>query len=202
MRTFTYTLLRPVTFILRAWFPLKIINRQRIPKTGPVMLYGNHRIWFDVIAFAHTTRRQIFFISKDSNFKNPLAAWILRAVGAFPVVRHTADMQAIRRAMKILRADGVLGIFPEGTRNRTQERLQKFEEGAAMFALLSGAAIVPIYLSEFKHFHRTKVFVGQPVDMTGFEGKRANKARMEELTAVMLDSLAACADECEGTASQ
>ena len=195
--TLFYAMLKPVTYTFRLWFPLKIIHRERIPRHGPVMVYANHRIWYDVVPVAHATRRQIYFISKVENFKVPFFAWLLKQLGCFPVRRDSADMPAFRKAFGVLRDNKVLGIFPEGTRNRTDTRFQDFHEGAAMFALGTGAVVVPIYLSEFRAFRRSHIMVGKPLDLSAYEGKRANKAAMEAVTQQMFDALVEIADECE-----
>ena len=70
-------------------------------------------------------------------------AWFLGLYGAFPVDRDRRDPQALRTALNILRAQQVLGMFPEGTRSTTGE-MQEFHTGAIRLAIKAAAPIIPL----------------------------------------------------------
>ena len=117
-------------------------------------------------------------MAKAELFKIPVFGWLLARLGAFPVVRGTADRKAIRRAIDLLKAGEVVGIFPEGTRTRTGDLLP-LQRGAALIALRAGVPVVPVALiGTFKPirwrvwrpvFNRIRVRIGEPLDMTGID---------------------------------
>lgn len=73
----------------------------------------------------------------------PLFKW----AGCIPVNRDGFDAAAVRSAIKILKKGGAVGIFPEGTRNRTDKSLLAFKLGAAAIAKRGNALIVPFAIS-------------------------------------------------------
>ena len=70
----------------------------------------------------------------------------MRGIGAFPVQRGQADLNAFRQAEKVLAQDLALVIFPEGTRSRSA-KLQQAYPGPALLALRNGIPILPIGIS-------------------------------------------------------
>src|SRR3954465_2850414 len=125
------------------YFRLSRIGREHIPPTGPVILASNHRSFLDPFVIAVMARRPIYFVAKQELFFHPPIAWLLGALGAFPIDRHGDDEGAMATARAILdRGDGVL-IFPEGTRTRPGA-LGRPKRGVGRLALESGAPVVPI----------------------------------------------------------
>jgi glycerol-3-phosphate dehydrogenase (NAD(P)+) len=125
------------------YFRLSRIGREHIPAEGPVILASNHRSFLDPFVIAVMARRPIYFVAKKELFVNRPIAWLLGALGAFPIDRHGGDEGAMATAKTILeRGDGVL-IFPEGTRIRPGA-LGRPKRGVGRLALESGAPVVPI----------------------------------------------------------
>jgi glycerol-3-phosphate dehydrogenase (NAD(P)+) len=125
------------------YFRLSRIGREHIPAEGPVILASNHRSFLDPFVIAVMARRPIYFVAKKELFVNRPIAWLLGALGAFPIDRHGGDQAAMATARAILeRGDGVL-IFPEGTRIRPGA-LGRAKRGVGRLALETGAPVVPI----------------------------------------------------------
>jgi len=125
------------------YFRLSRIGREHIPAHGPVILASNHRSFLDPFVIAVMGRRPIYFLAKKELFANRPIAWLLGALGAFPIDRHGGDQAAMATARAILeRGDGVL-IFPEGTRIRPGA-LGRPKRGVGRLALETGAPVVPI----------------------------------------------------------
>jgi glycerol-3-phosphate dehydrogenase (NAD(P)+) len=125
------------------YFRLSRIGREHIPAEGPVILAANHRSFLDPFVIAVIARRPIYFVAKKELFVNRPIAWLLGALGAFPIDRHGGDQGAMATARTILeRGEGVL-IFPEGTRIRPGA-LGRPKRGVGRLALESGAPVVPI----------------------------------------------------------
>ena len=92
----------------------------------------------------------------------PILGWILKHGGIFGVKRGESDVGAIKTAMKYLKAEEKLLIFPEGTRHQDGE-FGAAKTGAAMLAVRTGVPIIPVYLPpEKKWFRRTPVVFGEP----------------------------------------
>ena len=117
------------------------------PGTG-FILAGNHRSYLDPVFLIPLLRpRHIRFIGKEEFFTlHPLVSRLAAWVGVFPVRRNTADMTAIKRAVRMLKRGEVLGIFPEGTRIRLEGQEATYHEGIALFASLAKAPVVPVRL--------------------------------------------------------
>lgn len=122
----------------------------RVPAEGAVILVGNHISWLDPIFLAcwltPQTGRAINWMGKAEAMRWPLVGSFLRVNGVFGVRRGAADLEAFRLAEAVLREGNVLGIYPEGTRAR-DAKIGTFRDGAALLALRSGAAVVPVAVS-------------------------------------------------------
>ncbi len=143
-----------VSFLFKPFFNLyyrpKIINKGVIPKTGPVIIAGNHLHALDQCLPSSCTNRAIHYLAKKEYFDSKWA-WFFKGVGCISVNRQEGDKAAIERALDILKKGGVIGIFPEGTRNTTEDFLLPFKLGAVLMAQKTGATIVPFGITgEYK----------------------------------------------------
>jgi len=134
---------RIFTSVLGAWFRPKVVGKEHVPATGPVILAPVHRSFADFGFAAFCTDRKLFFMTKDELWKNKALGRLLLSVGAFPVHRESADREALQRAEEVLRRDQALVLFPEGTR-RAGVVVENLMEGATFLAARTGAPIVPI----------------------------------------------------------
>jgi 1-acyl-sn-glycerol-3-phosphate acyltransferase len=129
--------------LIRLWFRPRVTGAEHVPLEGPVILAPVHRSFADFSFAAFVTQRKIFFMAKDSLWKNRFLGWLLLTLGAFPVHRESADREAVRHAEAVLRKGEPLVLFPEGTRQEGPE-VGELLEGAVFLAARTGAAIVPI----------------------------------------------------------
>jgi 1-acyl-sn-glycerol-3-phosphate acyltransferase len=121
---------------------------------------------------------------------------VLRAVGAFPVNRGTADIGAIKKSLSVLKAGDIFAIFPEGTRNKKLDgTIQKFNNGVGYIAMVSGAPVIPVLFADtagFRLFRPVKVVVGPPVDLSSLKTDgRMKSETTEQATAAVLEALSA-----------
>jgi 1-acyl-sn-glycerol-3-phosphate acyltransferase len=131
------------TSVLWTWFRPKVVGREHVPATGPVILAPVHRSFADFGFAAFCTHRKLFFMTKDEMWNNKYLGKLLLTVGAFPVHRESADREALQRAEEVLRRGEALVLFPEGTR-RVGPVIEDLMEGATFLSARTGAPIVPI----------------------------------------------------------
>ncbi len=189
-----------VAFFLRIVLRLQIEGWDQIPQQGPFILATNHLHWLDAplvgVIFPHRVR--VFAGEKWA--KHRLWGPLLRSLGAIFVRRGEVDRQALRQAIDVLRAGGVLGMAPEGTRSKTGA-LQQGRTGAAYLAFRAGVPIVPLVATgqekvvpTAKRLRRTPVrmAIGAPFYPPQLEGK-ASGADVEAFTEEIMYRLAAMA---------
>ncbi len=155
--------------IYRRFTRLEVEGAEKLPAEGPVILAANHLSNYDVFPLQFVLPRPIFFMGKEELFRNPLMDWLIRQLGGFPVYRGEHDEWAMRHAQSVLEQGQVLGMFPEGSRNKGNG-LRPAKIGVARLALESKAPILPSALHGpqfmFRRFpRRTTVTVrfGDPI---------------------------------------
>jgi 1-acyl-sn-glycerol-3-phosphate acyltransferase len=143
-RPVPYRIMRRIfTGVMWLLFRPKVVGRQNLPASGPVILAPVHRSFADFGFAAFCTKRKLFFMTKDSMWEKKWLGQLLLYVGAFPVHRESADREALQRAEEVLKRGEVLVLFPEGTR-RAGPVIEDLMEGAAFLSARTGAPIVPI----------------------------------------------------------
>ncbi len=144
---------------------MRRLHRERIPPVGPVILASNHRSFLDPFLIACLVRRPVYFVAKRELFRIRPIAWILGALGAFPIVRGQGDGKAMATALAILERGDVVVIFPEGTRVRPGP-LGAPRRGVGRLALQSGAPVVPIAVIGTEDVRRGVIFRPRPVTLS------------------------------------
>ena len=139
--------------VLRSWFRVRVSGAQEIPSDGPVILAPNHKNVLDPCFIGIATRRRVRFMAKAELFRGPLA-WPLVRLGAFPVRRGESDAEAVATAATILRAGGIVVLFPEGTRVEQPDALGSPRHGAGRLSTETGAPIVPTAITGTSHLWR------------------------------------------------
>lgn len=140
---------------------VQIIGHEHLPLQGRVILAGGHQSALDPFLAALGTRRFIHYMAKKELFKNSILGWFMTNGGSFPIDRQSkTDIGAIRKALEVLEGEGVLGIFPQGTRGG-----QEGMGGVAYLALKAKAPIVP--MSILFHKRRWRVRYGVPISPEG-----------------------------------
>ncbi|MET9503221.1 lysophospholipid acyltransferase family protein [Streptomyces sp. NPDC006259] len=180
------------------WKP-RVLGAWKVPATGPVIFAVNHSHNIDGPMVMGVAPRPTHFLIKKEAFIGPLDPF-LTGIGQLKVDRDTTDRKAITRALGVLEAGGVLGIFPEGTRGEGD--FASLRAGLAYFAVRSGAAIVPVAVLGsterrgrlFKALpplrSRVDVVFGDPFEAGDGSGRRTRKA-LDEATERIQKHLAA-----------
>lgn len=128
--------------IFKLIFRLKVTGQENIPQDGPFIIVANHSSLLDPVILGVSIRPKIIFVAAAYLFKIHWLGYLLRKANSIPVQGEN-DISSLKRALKILRAGGVLGIFPEGGIDRQKDNLP-VKAGAAFLATKIGVPIVPI----------------------------------------------------------
>jgi 1-acyl-sn-glycerol-3-phosphate acyltransferase len=131
--------------VFSTFYRLRAFGTENVPADGPVIVASNHRSYLDPPIVACVLRRPVSYMAKEELFRLPILGSLLPHIEAFPVDRKRGDVSAVKRALSILKQGKVIGIFPEGTRNR--DGRVPAQTGVALLAALSGAPVVPAFVS-------------------------------------------------------
>ena len=158
-----YIVIKPILSLFIKMYCPTIINNEVIPKKGRVVLAGNHKSNYDPLLLAYYTKRVVHFMAKDELVNGPLG-FAFKRVGLIPVNRRQKDHQALETAIDYLNKDLVIGIFPEGTFNKTKDIVMPFKFGAVKMASVTNSYIVPFSITnEYKLFRKSvKITFGSP----------------------------------------
>ncbi len=184
---FARMIVAPIVYLL---FWPRVSGREHLPKTGPVLVVANHKSWWDPVLLGVVLPRQVHFMAKAELYQNRVFGTVLRWLGAFPVRRGTADRASLRQAFELLSRGRVVGLFPEGTRSRT-DVLKAPEPGAGYIALRTPVTVVPAgIIGRYRLFRRMSVSVGPAIDMDDLRHGRADMATAARASDRMMASIA------------
>lgn len=179
--------------IFKTFFCFQVKGAKNIPKKGGFILASNHASYLDPVALGAACPRRLNFMARDDLFNIPLFGRLIAAVGAFPVKREAGDLRALKEAMRRVKDDKALALFPEGRR----------EFAAAGFALLAprpgigflvaklNVPVIPAFIkgtanalprgAKFIRAGKIVVYFGQPRFFSGAERLLNEKGRDKEI---------------------
>jgi 1-acyl-sn-glycerol-3-phosphate acyltransferase len=126
---------------VRIFAPLRNYGPERVPREGGVVLAFNHFHWLDPAAFGAASPRTIHYMAKIEAHRVPGLGQLIRAFGTFSVRRGESDREAVRLMRQAVQEGHALGLFVEGTRQRSG-RPGRAQPGAAMVALQEDVPVV------------------------------------------------------------
>lgn len=181
---FGYKLLTPIMRVLfRIYYNPTIINKDVIPKEGPILIVGNHKHAYDQCPVIMATKRPIHYMAKKEYFDGKMA-WFFRFVGCISVNRKIKDEEATKEALEILKDNGAVGLFPEGTRNKTKDVfLLPFKFGTVSMAKKTNATIVPFGITGDYKFRSKNLTIkfGTPFKVCDMPLEEANEKLYKEV---------------------
>ncbi|MFM7052090.1 MAG: lysophospholipid acyltransferase family protein [Planctomycetota bacterium] len=128
---------------LKLSFRLRRLHRERVPRTGAILVISNHQSFLDPMVNGVTVwDRQFTALARDSLFKGPFG-WVIRSVSARPIKREGGDLEAMKAALAELEAGRVVIIYPEGTRS-PDGSMQEFKRGVLLLVKKARPTILPM----------------------------------------------------------
>ena len=181
-----YWILLPIVWVLaHILFRFEVIGRENLKAVRDGRAYviaPNHIANLDPVLIAITIFdwKRLRILAKEELFKNPLAGWFLRCMGAVSIERGKGDTTTVEKLTNECKNGTGIMIFPEGTRVEEGENVDA-KAGAAMFATRTGVPIVPMYIPAQKHWFRpTTVVIGEPY-YPQIQGRRATAEENQEI---------------------
>ncbi|MEG1751995.1 MAG: lysophospholipid acyltransferase family protein [Clostridia bacterium] len=165
------------------WFPLTILfptimKRKNIPK-GKAILVCNHRSNMDVVVLMNKVWFKPNILAKKELFAKKCKRRFFKQIGGIPVDRENLELSTIKTCLLKLKNNEKLIIFPEGTRNKTEDNLQALKNGSAMLSIKSQSPIIPIWIEKKpKLFSFNKIIVGQPFFLKEFDKINAENLKL------------------------
>lgn len=168
-------------FIYAVYKP-RIEGLENIPTTGKLILAGNHTDNLDSLLLLSAIDRPIHFLGKHTLFKG-IGKYIFDWMGVIPVNRQEENPKAKESALEVLNGGEVIGIFPEGTINRTSKTIMPFKFGAVSLARKSHSSIVPFAIDgHYRAFRRElKIVFGNPITVDSRDLVVQNDQLMREV---------------------
>ena len=165
--------------------PLRVYGADRVPAQGGLVVASNHFSWIDPPALGAASPRTLYFMAKVEAHRVPGLGQLMRSFGAFPVRRGESDRDAVRTMRGIVRDGNALGMFAEGTRQRSGVP-GPVQAGAAMVAINEDAPLVPVAINgshewRLGNFRPVSVAFGEPLRFDGLPrgGRGYKEASLE-----------------------
>lgn len=180
-----------LTPIFKWYYRPTIIGKENIPKQGAILIVGNHKHLYDQCLTIIATKRGIHYMAKKEYFDNKKVAWFFKGTGCISVDRSQKDNRATDIALSILKTGGAIGLFPEGTRNKTEDFLLPFKFGAVSMAKKTDAYLVPFGITGDYQFRSKNLIIryGKPFKVTNMDLKEANQKLYHEVEMLMKQNL-------------
>lgn len=168
-----YTVLRDLAvLIFKLLFKIKTYGKENIPQNKGFILASNHVSYLDPIALGVACPRKLNFMAKKELFSNPIFAMLVSRLGAFPVERDSADLSALKEAMRRVKIGKVLVLFPEGSRRFNGESKQPYP-GVGFLAAKLDVPVIPAFIkgtekalpsnAKFIRPHKISVYFGKQI---------------------------------------
>lgn len=175
--------------ILRALFPSKVYGPRKFENRRAVLV-SNHLSALDPLTIYVHLKNHMHFLYKAELRKSKALCNIVDWLEFIPVNRGEADMSATKKAMRYLKNEEIVAIFPEGTRNAELDCFREFKTGAALFAIKTQTPIRPVYLwDRTTMWRKNYVIVGEEFTLEEFYDQPINKETLQQATDKIVEKM-------------
>lgn len=173
-----------------------VIGEENVPKDRAVLYIGNHRSFFDIILTYARVPRPTGYIAKKEILRVPLLPIWMRNVHCLFIDRTDikAGLKTILQAIDDVKHGISIFVFPEGTRNKTQDVLLPFRDGSFKIATKAGCPVVPVTITHSRsifedhlpwvHAGHVTIEYGKPIE-TASLSKEEQRALPDQVAAVL-----------------
>ena len=175
-----------------------------LPKEGGFILASNHCSHLDPVIipslFIKNFKRKVHYLAKEELFEPWILNKVLQAAEILPIDTTGKNKEALKEALKALKEEKIIAIFPEGGRSRTGE-IQKGKTGIARLALWAKVPVVPIGITGsydvwpshkkiFKLKKLIKLNIGKPIYFNKDYNKKITKKLLTDITRKVMKEVA------------
>ena len=169
-------------------YRMKVIGKENIPKSGQVIICGNHKSFLDPPAIEVTCGRYTRFLAKEELTRHKFLKLLGIVFDAILVKRDSKEVTAIKESLKTLKNGDCLALFPEGTRNGLAKG-EDVKDGAAFFAVRSGAPVIPCGVKGAEKGNwKLTITYGKPLDFSKYKGAK-DKETLDKVTNEIMDNI-------------
>jgi 1-acyl-sn-glycerol-3-phosphate acyltransferase len=156
--------------LIKIFAPLRVYGAERVPRHDPLVVCCNHFSWLDPWALGVGFPRTIYYVAKQEAHDTPVVGWFIRLFGTAAIRRGESDREAVRVMREIVRRGDVLGMFPEGTRQKGEPG--PVLPGAAMVAIQEDIPVICAAIEgtqdwRLGNFHHISIAFGEPFSLAG-----------------------------------
>jgi 1-acyl-sn-glycerol-3-phosphate acyltransferase len=189
-----------VYVLTRVLWRASIRGRFPIPHGKGAVIICNHRSSLDPSFIALSVPRVVHWLVAREYCEFPLFRGLLRLCGSIPTNRGGIDTAATKAAIRIVEQGGLVGLFPEGRINETEQTLLPGHPGAAMIALKARAPVVPCYIHGAPYDGTAlgcllmpasvRLEIGEPINLSAYFDRTSDRELLDELTLRFLKAIA------------
>jgi 1-acyl-sn-glycerol-3-phosphate acyltransferase len=184
----------------RLFFRFRVIHRERMIQSGPVILAMNHESYLDPLLAGTACDRAIYFLARRTLLDAPVLGWLLPKLNVIPVNQEGVDRSAIKALIRTLNAGNGVLVFPEGSRT-LDGNLQPAEAGLGLVITKTLAPVVPMRIFGAHkalprgggglHFVPITIVLGEPIRFNGGELGPPGKKVYQQISERVMDAIAA-----------
>lgn len=180
-----------LTPLFKFYYKPTVIGKENIPSNGSVVIAGNHKHLYDQFLTVISTKRFVTYMAKREYFDSKKTKWFFKGTGCISVDRSIHDENAKASAIDVLDSGNALGIFPEGTRNKTDAFLLPFKFGAVSMAKKTDSYILPFGITGDYKFRSNNLTIryGKPFKVGNMNLVDANEKLYREVEKLMKQNI-------------
>jgi len=186
--------------LARIFFRFRIIHRERMIQSGPVIVAMNHQSYLDPPLAGNACDRAIYFLARRSLLNVPVLRWLLPKLNVIPVNQEGIDRSALKTLIQVIKAGNGALVFPEGSRT-LDGNLQPGLPGIGLIIAKTLAPVVPMRIfgahealprgGGRMRFHPITVVVGQPIHFMASDLQDRGRDVYAQLSQRVMDAIAA-----------
>ncbi len=194
-------------FFARILWRGKVTGSVDLPPGQGAVIVSNHVSGIDPLLIQLSVLRIVHWMVAREYFYMPLFALIFKHMQSIPVNRAGIDTAATKMAIRYAQEGELVGLFPEGRVNTTDQLLLPGRPGAALIALRARVPVIPCFvrnppydgtaLGSFFMTARAHVTIGKTIDLSPYYGRENDRIAQQELTLLFLQEIARLAGEMD-----